>query len=116
MRPFSFDLRHRICAALDAGQPTSVVAERFSVSPRTVRRYRQRRRDHGTLDPTPHPGRHRKIRAADEAALREQVLAAPDATLREHRLQWHARTGVWVSESTLCRALQRMELTVKKNT
>jgi transposase len=116
MRSFSFDLRHRIIAALDAGQSTAVVAERFSVSPRTVRRYRQRWRERGTLDPTPHPGKHRKIRGADEDALREQVLAAPDATLREHRLQWHARTGVWVSESTLCRTLQRMELTVKKNT
>jgi transposase len=116
MRPFSPDLRHRVVAALDAGQPTAVVAERFQVSPRTVRRYRQRWRTHGTLAPTPHPGRHRKIRGADEAALREQVLAAPDATLREHRLQWHARTGIWVSESTLCRALQRMQLTLKKNT
>ncbi len=115
MRPFSFDLRHRIIAALDAGQPTSVVAERFSVSPRTVRRYRQRWHARGTLDPTPHPGRHRKIRGTDEAVLRDQVLTAPDATLREHRLQWHARTGVWVSESTLCRAFQRLQLTVKKN-
>ncbi len=105
----------------------SILARRFTcgplvsicviaLSPRTVRRYRQRWRERGTLDPTPHPGRHRKIRGVDEAALREQVLAAPDATLREHRLQWHARTGVWVSESTLCRALQRLELTVKKNT
>jgi transposase len=115
MRPFSPDLRQRIIAARDAGQPTAVVAERFRVSPRTVRRYRQRWRAHGTLAPTPHPGRHRKIRGDDEALLREQVLAAPDATLREHRLQWHARTGVWVSESTLCRALQRMQLTVKKS-
>lgn len=115
MRPFSFDLRQRIIAALDAGQAVSVVAERFSVSPRTVRRYRQRWRALGTLDPQPHPGRSRLIHGGDEAALREQVLAAPDATLREHREQWHARSGVWVSESTLCRALQRLQLTVKKN-
>ncbi len=115
MRAFSFDLRHRIVTALDAGQSVSAVAERFRVSPRTVRRYRQRWQDFGTLAPQPHPGRHRKIRGADEAVLREQVLAAPDATLREHRLQWHARSGVWVSESTLCRALQRLQLTVKKS-
>lgn len=115
MRPFSPDLRQRIVAALDAGQPTAVVADRFQVAPRTVRRYRQRWREYGTLDPMPHPGRHRKIRGSDEALLREQVLAAPDATLREHRLQWHARTGVWVSESTVCRTLQRLQLTVKKN-
>lgn len=31
MRPFSPDLRHRIVAARDAGQPTAVVAARFSV-------------------------------------------------------------------------------------
>ena len=116
MRPFSPDLRQRIIAARDAGQSTAAVAERFSVSPRTVRRYRQRWREHGTLAPRPHPGRHRRIRGVDEALLREQVLAAPDATLREHRLRWHARTGVWVSESTLCRTLQRLQLTVKKST
>lgn len=116
MRPFSLDLRHRIVVALEAGQPSSVVAERFSDSSRTVRRYHQRWRDLGTLDPQPHPGRQRKIRRADEAVLREQVMAAPDATLREHRDQWHARTGIWVSESTLCRALQRLQLTVKEST
>jgi transposase len=114
MCAFSLDLRHRIIAALDAGQSVPVVAGRFSVAQRTVRRYRQRWRDQGTLDPQPRPGRQRTIRGADEGRLREQVLAAPDATLRERREQWHARTGVWVSESTLCRALHRLQLTVKK--
>ncbi len=87
MRPFSLDLRSRIITALEAGQSTAAVAERFQVSPRTVRRYRQRWQNLGTVDPQPHPGRHRRIRSDAEALLREQVLAAPDATLREHRDQ-----------------------------
>lgn len=116
MRAYSLDLRQRIIAALEAGQSVATVAERLSVSPRSVRRYRQQWREQGTLDGRLRPGRRRKIAADQEAMLLAQVAAAPDATLREHRQRWHAQTGVWVSEATLCRALQRLALTVKKST
>ncbi|MDQ3525792.1 MAG: helix-turn-helix domain-containing protein [Chloroflexota bacterium] len=116
MRAYSLDLRQRIIAALDAGQSVATVAERLSVSPRSVRRYRQQWRQQHTLEPRPRPGRHRKIPSDQEAMLLAQVEAAPDATLREHRQRWHDQTGAWVSASTFCRALQRLQLTVKKST
>lgn len=116
MRAYSLDLRQRIMAALDAGQSVATVADRLSVSRRSVRRYRQQWREQGTLASRPRPGRRRKIPVKEEALLLKQVQAFPDATLREHRQRWHAQTGVWVSEATLCRALQRLALTVKKST
>lgn len=115
MRAYSLDLRQRIIAALETGQSVATVAQRLSVSQRSVRRYRQQWREQGRLESRPRPGRHRKIPIDQEAMLLAQVEAAPAATLREHRLQWHAQTGVWVSEATLCRALQRLELTLKKS-
>lgn len=116
MRAYSLDLRQRILAVLEAGLSVSAVAERLSVSPRSVRRYRQQWREQGSLTTRPRPGRRRKILARQEALLLAQVQAFPDATLREHRQRWHEQTGVWVSEATLCRALQRLAWTVKKST
>ena len=116
MRAYSLDLRQRIIAALEAGQPVATVADRLSVSPRSVRRYRQQWREHETLETRPRPGRRRKIAPEQESLLLAQVAAFPDATLREHRQRWHEQTHVWVSEATLCRALQRLAWTVKKST
>jgi transposase len=116
MRAYSLDLRERILAALDAGQPVAVVAERFAVSGRTVRRYRQHRQHRGTLRARTSPGRPRLIGPAQEAALAAQVAAHPDATLAEHCRRWQAQTGQRLSTAAMCRSLQRLQLTVKKST
>lgn len=49
MRAYSLDRRQRIIRALEAGQFADAVAERFAVSRRSVRRYRQQRWEAGTL-------------------------------------------------------------------
>ena len=115
MRAYSLDLCQRILAALEAGQAVAQVATRFSVSARTVRRYRAQWRDQGHLRARTSPGRPPRIVPAQYDALTAQVLAAPDATLVEHCQQWAAATGVVVSEATMCRLLQRIELTRKKS-
>ena len=76
MRPYSEDLRLRVLAARDAGQPTEAVAERFDVSPAFVRRLVQRRREAGDgAVPTAgrSPGRKRRL------VGRERELAAAAA-------------------------------------
>lgn len=115
MRAYSLDLRQRIISALEVGQGVHAVAERFAVSSRSVRRYRQQWRQEGTLTARPIPGRQRLITAACEAALAAQVAAYPDATLSEHSQRWAESTGVALSPATLCRTLQRLALTVKKS-
>ena len=57
MKAYSVDLRRRVLAACDAGQPTLAVARRFDVSPAWVRRLKQHQ-----------PGQLGAIGAALEAA------------------------------------------------
>jgi putative transposase len=115
MRAYSLDLRERIIGAVEAGQPADEIAVRFAVSPRTVRRYRQRWRAEGDIAARTSPGRPPRIRPDQYDALTTLVLALPDATLADYCQQWAATSGVRVSEATMCRVLQQLALTRKKS-
>ena len=67
------------------------------------------------MAPLPRSGRPRRIDAAAEATLREQVRQDPDATLAEHCARWAATQGVTVSVATMSRALQRLGVPLKKS-
>jgi transposase len=111
MEAYSLDLRKRVLAACDAGHGTKQVAETFDVSPAWVRRLKQRRRELGTIAPLPgRYGQPSKFSEEDLRRLRQLVKQHPDATLRELRQM----LSVDVDLSSLCRALQRMKLRVKK--
>jgi transposase len=114
MQPYPRELRERIVAAVDAGEPPDEVAERFAVSVATIYRYLARRREQGHLEPTPKPGRPRSIPSAADAALHAQVAAAQDATLEDHCTAWAEAGGKPVHVSTMWRALARLALTPKK--
>ena len=51
MQAYSVDLRKRVLADSDAGLGTKIVAQKYSVSPAIVRRWNQRRREHGEWEP-----------------------------------------------------------------
>ena len=107
---YGVDLRSRVLAACDEGDPTGEVAERFAVSPAWVRRLKQRRRETGEVAPRPRPPRRTKL-AGREADLLAAVAARPDATLAELR----RGLALPVSISTLAVALTRLGLTRKKS-
>ena len=113
MKPFGEDLRRRVLE-LPEDVPSAEVAERFSVSESFVRKRRQRVRDGGSMAPLPYPGRERLIRDSDEQALAALVDEYPDATLNVLRELFEDAVGIVVSESTMCRQLQRMGITLKK--
>ena len=115
MQQYSADTRTCVLRALDAGMSPAVATRTFGVSERTLRRWRQDRRETGQTAPRPRGGRARAIPPAAEAALRAQVAAMPDATLAEHSGQWAATQGVHVSPSTMCRAIARLDLPLKKS-
>jgi transposase len=115
MKQYPADFRDRLLRALDAGLARAEAARTFGVTDRTIRRWQQRRRETGNVAPRPRPGRQRRIDAAAEAALREQVRAHPDATLAEHCARWAAAQGVAVSTATMSRALTRLGLPLKKS-
>lgn len=113
-RAYSVDLRERSLRAMTSGMPVAEVARLFDVSEASLYRWRRRQQSQGDLTPGRSTGRPRAIPAAQDAGLRAQVVAAPDATLAEHCAQWAATHAVTVSPATMCRALQRRGLPLKK--
>lgn len=109
MRAYSMDLRTRVLAALDGGDPTAVVADRFAVSRSWVRRLAQRRRETHEVAPRTRTPRASGLRAC-HPRIRELLTATPDRTLAELR----AELGVTVALSTLWVAVRSLGYTVKK--
>lgn len=109
MKAYSKEFRRDVLAACDAGHVTSQVAQQFQVSESWVRRIKQVRRESGKTAPATR--RHRVPKWMGEAdRIRAAIKESPDLTLTE--LQ--ARLQTSLSMTTLCRALQRLKLTLKK--
>jgi len=115
MKEYPADFRERLLRALDAGLAQAEATRTFGVPDRTIRRWRQQRRETGSVEPRARPGRQRHIGVADEAALRAQVQAHPDATLAEHGATWAATHGMQLSVATMSRAIARLGLPLKKS-
>jgi transposase len=113
-RAYSVDLRERTLQALDAGLTAAEVERALGISTRTQRRWRRLAAAPGGLAPRRIPGRPPKLGPGDEAALRAQALATPDATLADHCARWAAAGGARVSTATMSRWLRRLGLPLKK--
>ncbi len=114
MGSYSLDLRERIVKArLEEGQRHSVVGKRFGVSRWSVRRYLKRAAA-GSLAPTPHPGRGRRLDAAGCEVLRAQVAEHHDWTLSQHAAALTAATGIEIKKSSVGNYLKRLGITHKK--
>jgi transposase len=115
MKPYSVDLRERVLAALDRGMTRSVVISTFQVSLASLKRWLAARRDSGSLAPRPATGGPSlTITPAHQHQLRSQLAAHPDASLAEHTTLWNAAHNTSLSQSTLGRAIRRLDLTRKK--
>ena len=111
MAPYSMDLRERVLADRDAGMASKEVAAKFRVSLSWVNRLTQRRRESGEVQPRRQTVFKKPAFAGQEDRLRALVAAKPDQTLAELRDGMASA----VSLSTVWRALDRLELTLKKN-
>ncbi len=108
---YSMDLRQRVVVAAGSGEPIASVAKRFSVARPTVRDWLGRHR-RGELSPgVPGPKGPVKLTAADEQILRERVAAQPGITAK----QLMPLLSVRAVESTVCRALKRLGLSLKRS-
>ena len=115
-RPCSTDLRERVLRACEVGDESqAAIARRFEISESAVGGWlRQLRRD-GRRAPKPHGRGFRSILDQDDAAvLRSLGAAKNDATLAGYTQAFTVRTGEEISESSVCRALRRHGLVVKK--
>lgn len=110
MQAYSKEMRRDVLAACDAGEGTRAVALRFNCSESWVRRVKQERRELGKVAPattrkrTPKWERHRE-------QIEELITSRPDMTLSELK----EALGTELSRSTLCVALRRLKLTLKKS-
>lgn len=108
---YSMDLRERVVAAVNHGDPIAVVARRFGVTRPTVRDWRDRAA-HGRLAPgVPGPKAPIKLTAADDRVMREQVAARPGITANQLR----PLLSVAVVACTVCRRLNQLGLRLKKS-
>lgn len=110
MQSYSKEFRREVLAACDAGRGTREVAKLFGVSESWVRRIKQVRREVGKTAPAT-TRRRKPLWAADADRIRVAIQESPDLTLSELK----ERLQTPLSLTTLCRALRRLKLTLKKS-
>lgn len=118
MKPYSTDFRTKILETKKkTNESIQQTAERFQVSYSFVRKLLKRYEATGTVEPKSHGGGAQpKLNSEHMAVVTQLVEEDNDATLEQLRSRVCERTGVSVSVPTICRILQRLELTRKKKT
>jgi len=115
MKSYSLDLRERIVASRYEGKSLKWIAATFQVSISSVKRYVRQATVTGSVAPKVQRRKQPQIRGEYEAQLATQVASMDDATLEAHIEEWERTTGMRVSRATMCRALQRIRQTRKKD-
>lgn len=115
MKAYSIDLREKIVQAYEQGN-TSVrkVASKFSVTKSFVQKLLLMKKTEGHVRPRRQGGAVKGELDGCCAQLTAMVEQYPDKTLLEYCEYWAATYNNWVSASTMCRALQKQKLTLKK--
>lgn len=108
MKPYSKDLRLRVLAAVDAGKPREEVAQTFSVSEPTIKRWLKRRRESGDVEPKPIPGRPSVKEAALQEWLASHLPDNEDLTLQARRQAFEEEYAMEVSRTSVSRAMARL--------
>ncbi|NJP08148.1 MAG: transposase [Leptolyngbyaceae cyanobacterium RU_5_1] len=116
--PLSVDLRQRIITADEAQEGSQrQLAERFKVSLSFIRDLRRHQRETGRVEPKPHGGGAVAKIAKEQLPIVEALVTAqPDALLSELCERFAEQSGVTVSSSTMQRAVNQLNLSVKKHT
>ena len=111
MSVYDLDLRRKVIAVLEQGESVSDVARRFDLDPKTVRSYRRRAASGRLEADKTGPQKPTKLTESDLQLMRQQVAANPGITLLELRDMLSVR----VAESTVHRALKKMNISFKKS-
>ena len=107
------DLRERVIKAVESGESKAKVAERYSVSLSTVKRY-VRLSKAGNLAGKKPPGQVSWLDSEGEKVLRQQVEEHNDWTLEQHAEGLCKGTGITVKKSAIAKYFKRLKITRKK--
>lgn len=117
MLPYSLDLRERVVRAYERGVETiEEVATRFSVGQTFVKKMLRQKRETGLLeilDRRP-PGPAKRLTEKDLRWLRRQIAKEPDLTIDQLHERMLTEKKVMVSRATVGRAVQSLNLPLKK--
>lgn len=115
MRPYSIDFREKVVKAYEQGN-TSIrkLATRFDVSKAFVQKLLKQKKLKGHVQPEKQGGGMKSELHEYSTQLAEMVERRPDATLAEYCEYWGETYKQWLSTSTMCRALKKQQLTLKK--
>lgn len=116
MKAYSIDFREKVVKAYEQGN-TSMrkLATRFDVSLSFVQRLLKQKKVKGHIKPEKQGGSMKSELHGYSTQLAQMVEKYPDATLSEYCEYWGETYNQWVSTSTMCRALKKQQLTLKKN-
>jgi transposase len=114
MSGYSEDLRWRIVSAVEGGMSKAQAARTFSVSLSSVKRYADKAHRGESLAPKRRTGAAPKLDEKAVKLLKEDLKERSFATLQERCDYVGLMTGLWVSRSTVCRAIARIGPTRKK--
>ena len=109
MKAYSKERRLEILADVDAGLGTRQIALKFRCSESWVRRVKQEFREQGKVAPLTKRKRT-PLWAAYTEQIQAEIARQPDLTLRELK----KALGTDLSLATLCTALKKLKLTIKK--
>src|SRR5436853_6994827 len=118
MRAYALDLRTRVVGAVDKQIGTQKeVASLFGVGCTFIKKLLRQRRESGTLAPKSHGGGHgAKLAGPQREVVRSYIVGEQnDATLEEVQAYVASKLGVEVSQATVSRVLQSLDLPRKKN-
>ena len=91
------------------------LAAKFDVSKAFVQRLLKQKKLTGEVQPQKQGGRMRSQMQEYSTQIVQMVENYPDLTLSEYCEYWGETYHQWFSTSTMCRALQKEQLTLKKN-
>lgn len=116
MLAYSIDLRERVVAAYEEGGETiAEIAERFAVGRTFVKKMLRQKRETGSLETRPRRyGPAKRLSLKDHTWLRREIEKEPDATIDALHERLSEKRGVKVSRATVGRAVQSLDLPLKK--
>ena len=118
MKAYSKDFRAKIVETKQkTHESNQQIAARFQVSYSFVRRLMKRYEATGSIDSNPHGGGKPSLLNSQQIDVVIQLVEEDnDATLKQLCTRLFEKTGTEVSLPTMCRLLQKLELTRKKKT
>jgi transposase len=116
MQPYSVDFREKVVSTYHSGNiSVRKLAVSFGVGKAFVQTMLRQHKEEGHVNPGKQGTRKKAVLADFSNQLIALVEKYPDATLSEYCEYWLELYEQVVSESVMCRALQKLNLTRKKN-